>query len=256
MNFNSILDFFFPLQCVICGEPLKKSSLENKSNKSLCGRCLAILPSPYTLPASSSSSTTTAATLPDNHCSVCSRKLVSESKICSICRERQYLFKCNISLWDYKNKYIRKAIHEYKFRGKKHAAYFFAESIYNIYKEQFLNIPVIPAPCSRKRVEKYGWDHMMHISKILSKNYGINVFFLFKKRKTRQQKELDYEKRQTELRGRIYMLKKKASECLKYSECAILLDDVFTTGATAGYCSELLNNYGFKNIIILTIALD
>ena len=97
---------------------------------------------------------------------------------------------------------------------------------------------------------------MRHICKILSRKYGISVFFLFKKRKTRQQKELDYEKRQTELRGRIILLRKNAAACLKCSETVILLDDVFTTGATAGYCSELLINNGFKNIIILTIALD
>ncbi len=241
MIFTFLFDFFFPRQCIICAELLKNG---NKNNKALCSSCLQIFPSAYS-PAASG-----------NYCNICSRRLVSEKDICSICRGRKYLFKYNISLWDYRNKFVRKAIHEYKFNGKKHASWFFAESIYRIYYDHYLNIPVVPAPCSQKRIEKYGWDHMRHICKILSRNYGISAFFLFKKGKTHQQKELDYEKRQTELRGRISIQRKNAAACLKCSETVILLDDVFTTGATAGYCSELLINYGFKNIIILTIALD
>ena len=39
-------------------------------------------------------------------------------------------------------------------------------------------------------------------------------------------------------------------------EKVILLDDVFTTGATANECSLVLKQVGVKTVYVLTIAVD
>ena len=97
---------------------------------------------------------------------------------------------------------------------------------------------------------------MKLITSILSKKNNLEIFYLFKKKKTHDQKELDYDQRQKELKNRIILLKRNAEKCLREYDTILLLDDVFTTGATANHCSELLLRFGFKKIIILTIALD
>jgi len=193
-----------------------------------------------------------------NRCQICSRELISEIEICTICRKREYHFTQNISLWDYNNHCIKTIIHNYKFKDKKKIAHFFAHSISKIYNTtaDFKDIPVIPAPCSRKRIKKYGWDHMKYLSAILSKKYCVKTFNVFTKKKTKDQKELDYEKRQTALLNQIKVCGKNISKCLEISNIAIFIDDVFTTGATSNYCSKLLLEHDFKKVIVITLALD
>jgi len=238
---SAIIDFFFPLHCAVCGSVLNKDTCIDNL---LCRNCLKKLPE------------TINTLLLDKHCSICSRLLVSEIKVCTSCRNRKYSFEKNISIWNYHNFYIKKIIHCYKFKNNKNAAVFFARYIFYIYSCYFTGIPVVPAPCSIKRLKKYGWDHMKLITSILSKKNNLEIFYLFKKKKTHDQKELDYDQRQKELKNRIILLKRNAEKCLREYDTILLLDDVFTTGATANHCSELLLRFGFKKIIILTIALD
>ena len=241
LNFlKTIFNFFFPLQCSLCGAIIRNRS----DDKLFCKNCRELIPETYSDNK--------------NRCRVCSRELISEIDICTICRKRKYYFSQNISLWDYNNYYIKTVIHNYKFKDKKKIASFFAYSIFKIYNANadFKGIPMIPAPCSRKRIRKYGWDHMKYLSSVLSKRYSVKVFHIFKKKKTKDQKELDYEKRQTALINQIIVSGKNISKCLKNSDVAIFIDDVFTTGATANYCSKLLLDNGFRKIIIITLALD
>ncbi len=242
MVVKTISSLFFPVNCIVCGKAIDYKNA--KLFHTVCENCFSEIP-----PAYSAEGT-------DKRCRICSRKLISEIGICSTCRKRNYLFDKNISLWDYQNYYIKKIIHSFKFKGKKNAAFFLSEMLSSIHKELFPGIPIVPAPCSSKRIKKYGWDHMKLISSILNKKYGISVFFIFRKLKTREQKELDFEQRQSELQNRIVLLDKNAEKCLEKSPVIILIDDVFTTGATANYCTSLMLRFGFKKIIILTLALD
>jgi len=250
MLLNAIFDFSFPIKCSLCG-----TILRNKSNNRLfCKECEEIIPEIYPFSVEINSEKEGNST----RCRVCSRELISEIDICTICRKRKYYFSQNISLWDYNNYYIKTLIHNYKFKDKKKIASFFAHLISDFYNNNIdlKGIPVIPAPCSRKRIIKYGWDHMKYLSSILSGKYFIKTFNVFKKKKTRDQKELDYEKRQTALLNQIKVSENNISKCLKISNTAIFMDDVFTTGATANYCSKLLLDHGLKKVIVITLALD
>ncbi|MCL2294775.1 MAG: hypothetical protein FWC36_07915 [Spirochaetes bacterium] len=273
MILSTIFNFFYPLQCSLCGAIIRTQHTAS-SKQLFCNKCEEIAFKTYTggepslAVARSAGNTGAGHSLTDansmgssdaaNRCRVCSRELISEIDICTICRKREYYFAKNISLWDYNNHHIKTLILNYKFKDKKKIAHFFADSIYKIYNinTDFQNIPVIPAPCSRKRIIKYGWDHMKYLSSVLSKKYYIETFNIFTKKKTKDQKELNYEKRQTALINQIKISDKNISKCLKRSNIAIFIDDVFTTGATASYCSKLLLDNGFKKVIVLTLALD
>ena len=97
---------------------------------------------------------------------------------------------------------------------------------------------------------------MKYLSSILSKKYNIKTFNIFTKKKTKDQKELDYEKRQTSLLNQIKICDKNLLKCLKITNTAIFIDDVFTTGATASYCSKFLLEHGFKKVFVIILSLD
>lgn len=256
MVVEKIFNFFFPDTCALCSKNLyshnEKHLLMNNKHKKRCGICNSCVEK---IPLSNRLKNNQ-----DSFCNICSRQLLSENETCTICRKRKYYFNNNFSLWDYKNNVIKSLIHSYKFKNRKKLAFFFVYNFYLFYEELFpeKNIVIIPAPCSSKRIKKYGWDHMKNISHILEKYYSIKTCSIFFKKKTRDQKELGYEKRQTELQGKIIIshngIKKLSSN--KLPETVVLIDDVFTTGATSSYCSLLLKEKEIKNIIIITIALD
>ena len=97
---------------------------------------------------------------------------------------------------------------------------------------------------------------MKVISEVLEKKYGIEIFYLFHKKKTRDQKELNYEDRQKSLQNNIILDYEEAEKCLKKSCRIVIIDDVFTTGATSDYCSSLLIDSKFDIVDIITIAID
>jgi competence protein ComFC len=235
---KTIFNFFFPQQCLFCGK-----IITNRENI-FCNKCKEIIDNALKYDLS------------EKKCSICSRILISEIDICTSCRNRKYLFEKNISLWDYNETIIKKIIHSYKFNNKKILANYFIDSIFFIYTNFYNGLPVIPAPCSRNRLKKYGWDHMKHVGIILSKKYNIPVFNVFTKKNTRDQKKLNFRERQTELLNKINITKNNIKKCMEKYDEVIILDDVFTTGATANYCTELLLKEGIKKVFVLTFALD
>ena len=245
MVLSRIINFFYQDQCLVCGKTITNgtdTAIRKHIDKCFCESCKKQIPP--------------IVSFEEKRCLKCSRTILSESSLCTYCRKKDYSFLSNISLWDYSDYHIRSAIHSFKFRDQKKAAYFFAEYINEVSEQFYPGFSIIPAPCSRKRLRIHGFDHMKLISDILEKKYRKKVFNIFRKKKSRDQKELGYEQRQLELKGKIILSAKKAEQCLAAGEKVIIIDDVFTTGATANYCAELLTGYGFKIIAIITLALD
>jgi predicted amidophosphoribosyltransferase len=65
------------------------------------------------------------------------------------------------------------------------------------------------------------------------------------------QKGLDFEQRRTNLRGMI-----RVRERAIVPARVVLLDDVFTTGATADACAGALHEAGCGEVCVLTLAIE
>lgn len=74
---------------------------------------------------------------------------------------------------------------------------------------------------------------------------------LLRRGKTKAQKKLDAEQREKNLAGNIHMLRTSL-----IPDRAILVDDVYTTGATASACAYVLKQGGVRRVDALTVMMD
>jgi ComF family protein len=156
-----------------------------------------------------------------------------------------------MSLFEYRDK-ARELIYQYKFKGRCMLARLFARRIYHMYCTYFPDCGVIPIPSSFIKRRKRGWDHIGFITDILAKTYHLPVYCVLKKHHTRDQKDLPYRDRLTNIKGTISVAQKHHN----LPEHVVLIDDVFTTGGTVSECSRVLLDAGVESVSSITIAID
>ncbi len=200
-----------------------------------------------------------------NVCGICGEKIKYDTYTCTNClsilkcyRER-YIKKCELksydellSLYEYKG-IIKKRILELKFYDGKYISNSFAYLLSKRITELELQFDVIiPVPISFKRSIERGYNQSKliaeRISKILGKRTISNV--LIKIKNNKRQSELNINERKNNV---INVYKIKNEENIK-NKVILLIDDIYTTGATINECAKMLKNSGAKKVIVATIA--
>lgn len=189
-------------------------------------------------------------------------KKILENKLNNMIKENYYDIDLQRFYWDkflYVFEYkgiIRKTLLDYKFNSKPYLSNFFAyeflksKKVYEFLK--FCDI-IVPVPMDKRKRALRGYNQTELISKILSKKSGIKEEKILQKtRQTKTQSLLKTEERKQNIENAF---------CIKNTELVkdrniILLDDIFTTGATVNEISRILKEAGAKNIFVLVIAKD
>jgi ComF family protein len=223
------VELLFPGRCLLCGEEL---AFNARGGEPLCRSCRAGL-------------TPLAAT---GRCAVCSLPLLSEERLCTRCRRREYEFESNLSLFEYQGD-LRELLYQYKFRNRPRLAGVLADFCAQALAAGFPGTVLVPAPANPQAVRRRGWDPVRRICRILERRHGFAVCRALERRGGPQQKLLGYEERRLNLRGTIRLRRAPPAE-------PVLLDDVFTTGATASECARLLRLGGASRVRVLTLAID
>ncbi len=123
----TVFYYFFPERCIIC---CREINFLNKVK--ICRICIDKIPEKRSYTEGSQA-----------FCRLCSRKLISETDICTVCRSRQFVFKKNTSLWQYNNPAVKRLIHNYKFKNYKSASVFLAQEIINFYYDNYSGYALI-----------------------------------------------------------------------------------------------------------------
>jgi ComF family protein len=150
---------------------------------------------------------------------------------------------------------LREAIHRWKYEGKIHLTPFFAEWMaegLNRYWEPASLDLLIPVPLHTQRLRERGFNQALLLVKKLSLRTGIpyRKTILQKKKSTLPQVNLSGAEREKGLRGAFQTIGKE--ELLEKS--VLLVDDVYTTGATVNECSKVLLRGGAERVDVLTLA--
>jgi len=112
---------------------------------------------------------------------------------------------------------------------------------------------IIPVPLHRQRMQARGFNQAAIIAKALSKSLGLpldEVSLLRVSSSEKYRAGLDAKGRQETVAGAFEVPHPRLVE----NEDILLVDDVFTTGATVSACAEVLIAAGARNAWILTIA--
>lgn len=170
-----------------------------------------------------------------------------------------------IALYDYKHPVVKEFVWELKYKGNPLVAEKFGEVVYDVLLseleerslfEKFERPILMPMPVSDKRRLERGWNQAELICEGVKKLDKTKIFKyrprqLVKHFHTESQTKAASKKERLEnLRGSMKLL----SPHVVYGECVILIDDVYTTGATFGEARRALREAGAKKIICLAIA--
>lgn len=225
---NLVLDILFPPACPLCQKVLENPTF------SLCSNCFNSVPLHQTL-----------------FCSVCLARLPENKKICHL--QAKFLLG---PASDYSNDSIRKLIFGLKYNRNQLFASSLAE-ILSVYLQK-LEIPLqdfhlmaVPLHFSRERDR--GFNQSGVIANLLGKKLNLALIddVLFRSRSTASQADLeDWDKRKANIEGCFSI---DNPEKLK-NQKILLVDDVFTSGATLREASCLLKKAGAKQVIGLVVA--
>lgn len=178
--------------------------------------------------------------LSGNLCKICGDCVLEDNLICDRCKLCEYSFDESKSFAIYED-IASKLVKRFKYSGKKYYAKHLAELMV-LNKNYFDEIDIITfVPIGEKRRKERGFNQAEELAKEIGKLTNIPVFGILEKIGTeRHQAGLSQKDRQKNLSGTL----KFASDLdvdLK-GKTILLIDDVFTTGATLSECSKVLKS--------------
>jgi ComF family protein len=235
MEFQSTLfQFFLPPQCPCCEKFLEEDQ------QGFCSNCLSEI-----------------RWIEPPFCSICGIPFISkevESHPCGACVTHRKYFTMARALGAYEGS-LQEAIHRWKYEGKTHLAFFFAEWMaegLNRYWEPDSLDLLIPVPLHTHRLRERGFNQALLLVKELSRRTGISYrkTILQKKKPTIPQVNLSGTEREKGLREAFHVVGKEELE----GKSVLLVDDVYTTGATVNECSKVLLRGGAKRVDVLSLA--
>lgn len=152
---------------------------------------------------------------------------------------------------------IRKLIIDYKFNEKPYLYRSFLEFLNN-YQKEYIQFKIydiiIPVPISKKRKKERGYNQSLLIARKISSKEKIKLGdkVISKVKNNNTQSKLNKEERAENVKN-VYKI---TSNKEIINKNILLIDDIYTTGATLNECSRMLKKAGAKKIDVLTIAKD
>jgi competence protein ComFC len=225
-----ILDILFPKFCLNCG----------REGQYLCPDCFFLV-----------------GIMENQYCLFCKiPKVVVNGRTCLFCRRERSLDGLLFSV-PYENRIIKKLISKFKYGSAKDLATtisFFALWHLELSGKwgKFSDFYIIPAPLHPKKLKARGFNQSEEIAKKIALFTGLPILekTLLKIKNTAAQAELNKEQRQKNLKGAFLCAQPETIKDKKI----ILIDDVFTTGATMEECASTLKKAGAKEVWGLAIA--
>jgi len=111
---------------------------------------------------------------------------------------------------------------------------------------------MVPVPLHPKRLRWRGFNQALILAREVGRHWQVDVdpFVLMRNRETSLQTELNEEERRKNVR-RAFSLHPEKSV---HGKIILLVDDVYTSGATVNECSRALLRAGAKEVYVLTLA--
>ena len=188
-------------------------------------------------------------------CYKCGKPLSDETReLCRNCEKRRPSFREGLSWAEYTSDYTRRMMNEVKYHGDPQLLNFPCADLLERQGSRIRDWgaeALIPVPVHRKRLLSRGYNQAEEIALRLSRGLQIPVdsTLLTRRAETKAQKALTSEGRAMNLMGAFQVSRPCPYETL------ILVDDIYTTGATAEACTRTLLRAGAREIYFISLAI-
>lgn len=228
---NVLLDLLYPRRCPIC-----EQILEGRAER-VCPSCQRRLP--Y---------------IREPLCKKCGKPLErEEQELCRDCGKARHSFVCGRSVFLYE-KAFRRSVNRMKFQNRREYLDFYAQEMAGAgekYLKRWNPAVILPVPMNARKRRERGFDQSRLLALKLSRLTGIpaDTKSLMRIRYTLPQKSLDARQRKENLKD-AFALRENAG----IPEPVLLVDDIYTTGATIDEISNVLHKNGIHQIYFLVLC--
>ncbi len=221
------IDTVFPSRCAVCGASV------SWGRHSLCAACHDTIPRA------------------GDRCPRCSGYL--NSGACSVCGTRAWYVDENIVVADYRGT-MRTAVRKYKFSGARRLARPFAELAAQRITdaEGATTCDIVTAvPMGRTKRWRRGYNQSEEVARLVARRLGVPYRRLLREnRGALVQKTLGYRERFLNILGRFSVSPRRMPDGAR----VLVVDDIFTTGATINECARVLKGAGARAVYGCALA--
>lgn len=230
----ALLDILFPERCLGCG-----TCLADRQPLAFCRFCMAdvlFLKPPY--------------------CISCGKpfdKAAGDSHYCGRCLNKPNQYKLARAAVKYRAP-VAKAVQEFKYGGKTSGLATFANLMHQYLQSNPMPAVdiILPVPLHKKRLQQRGFNQALVLARKFFPQDRKSIESLVLKRHawTQPQTGLDRTARKRNVKNAFAVSQPNKIKGKK----VLLVDDVYTTGATVNECVRILKITGAKEIYVLTLA--
>lgn len=223
-----ITDLFFPRRCTICDKVIS-------TDAGICERCKKkVRP------------------LQGDTCMKCGKKLNANEVYCYDCTRRNHDFERNFSVFEYP--VIRESVYRFKYSGRAEYAAYYAKEEYKLHGKRIMELhadAIVPVPLHKGRLRKRGYNQAYELAKELSLLTGVPVYngLIKRVKSTKALKTLDVRERQNNLKKAFLIIQNDVK-----LNTIIVVDDIYTTGATIDAVARACKEAGVEKVYSLTVA--
>lgn len=238
------MELVYPRKCIFCSRAIPMKSyreiIKESSYDLLCERCRISIKDSY---------------IEEPYCLKCGKQLDSiTQEYCVDCRSMPHIYDRGLSVFKYHND-IKESVYRFKYKACKCYGGFYGEQMAEKYKDiikKWQPDVIVPVPIHRTRMKKRGYNQAELIGRVLSDklNIPMDINVLFREKNTKQQKKLSKDFRIKNVENAF----KVAINVVRYNKI-ILVDDIYTTGATINACARVLKQAGVQEIYFISICI-
>lgn len=233
--YGYILPILYPRHCPVCQTLLPYG-------KYICDPCAASLP--Y---------------VTEPICLRCGKPISSaEQEYCYDCRHFPKSFRSGLALFVY-NETTRPVMAAFKYKNRRMLSQFFAREIVRRHKDDLLQKKpqlCIPVPIHKNKLRQRNYNQAallaMDLSVLLHIPYCGTL--LLRTVDTPPQKNLRPQARFHNLQN-AFTINPACPHLLKGISTVLLVDDIYTTGATMEICTRILQAAGIENVIVYSVCI-
>jgi competence protein ComFC len=224
------IDIFVPKVCLLCGEKITHTRF-------ICDGCaeFELNRPPF--------------------CQKCGITIseVNSTRICTDCVKTSFYFNRCFSPFVFKEP-LAGLIHKYKYQGYKSLGGLLGERLFRCLKDSYFRFweydLITYVPLHKQKLRQREYNQSFILAEYIAERSGLPlVKALSVKKYIKPQVDKGYSQRQAGLRGN-FILNADISD-----KKIILVDDVFTTGATLSECSRVLKKNKASQIAAVTLAI-
>jgi ComF family protein len=234
---DALAAVFFPTHCVVC-----QTLVESISDGAVCPACWAAIRPFGPIVCARCGYGFASAIVPAGH------------PLCGSCRRQLFDFDFSRACAPFEDP-LKEIIHHFKYRSRRGLARPLAQRLveaFQVHAEEFDVELVLPVPLHKSRQRERGFNQALELARHFCREVKLplEASLIERIRPTKIQAGLSRRERRMNVEGAFQLTQPRKADGRKI----LLLDDVFTTGATLNECAKILKRAGASRVCVLTLA--